>query len=286
MNNNITAMVFTFNEERRLPFVYENLKDFCQIIVFDGGSSDGTEDYCKAKNIKFLLRKEDDNDRINGLIWSYDNSPTDYTLHVYCHYFYPKELLDTFSEIANKGELSAVYHDMVVYRYGKVVQKTIVRRISSACSFYKKSIIDFKNTKIHNELAIQFDEDSMVRLDARDELSLHRFIDEDCQSFTVKTIDYAAREASQKFIAGYTIGFFGLLFKPLWRFSYSYFLRTGTVVRGTPGLIYALMNLIYDYHVCIIIWELCHDLDLKGVIRENELTRLKLIRGMHDSEKK
>jgi len=195
-------------------------------------------------------------------------------------------LLDTFSEIANKGELSAVYHDMVVYRYGKVVQKTIVRRISSACSFYKKSIIDFKNTKIHDELAIQFDEDSMVRLDARDELSLHRFIDEDCQSFTVKTIDYAAREASQKFIAGYTIGFFGLLFKPLWRFSYSYFLRTGTVVRGTPGLIYALMNLIYDYHVCIIIWELCHDLDLKGVIRENELTRLKLIRGMHDSEKK
>ena len=51
MNNNITAMIFTFNEERRLPFIYDNLKEFCQIIVFDGGSSDGTEKFCNDNNI-------------------------------------------------------------------------------------------------------------------------------------------------------------------------------------------------------------------------------------------
>ena len=70
MNKNITAMVFTLNEERRLPYVYENLKNFCKIIVFDGGSTDGTLDYCKNNNIKYLSRPEESNEemRVRGPI--------------------------------------------------------------------------------------------------------------------------------------------------------------------------------------------------------------------------
>lgn len=286
MNRNITAIVFTLNEERRLPYIYENLKDYFPIIVFDGGSTDGTLDYCEKNNIKYLSRpKENDEMRLSGIAWSYEHTPTEYVLHVICSHFYPKELLNRFSEIANENKLSAVYHDVIVYRYGVVVHRPIVRRISSACVFYKKSIINFKNSKIHDELAIQFDKNNMVRLKASDELSLHLIRDEDCQSFNIKTLKYAAVEANQRFRAGQRIGFFGILFKPLLRFFYSYF-RLGSVIRGVPGLIYSVLNLVYDFNVSIILWELCHGLDQQGVIRSNESVRSKLIKNVNDAGKK
>lgn len=283
MNKNITAMVFTLNEERRLPYVYENLKNFCEVIVFDGGSTDGTQEYCENNNIKFLSRpKETDEMRLSGFAWAYANSPTEYVLHVICSHFYPKELLHRFSEIANENKLAAVYHDVVVYRYGAIVHKPIVRRISSGCNFYKKSIINFKNSKIHDELAISFDASTMQRLEARDDLSLHLFQDEDCNSYTIKTLGYAIREANLRFGSGQRIGFFGLLFKPLMKFVYSYF-RCGAFMRGEPGLVYSILNLIYEFHISILLWELCHDLKLQGVYRENGLVRTKLIQAARDA---
>ena len=107
-------------------------------------------------------------------------------MHVLSTHFYPKELLNRFSEIANENKLTAVYHDVIVYRYGVMVHRPIVRRISSACVFYKKNIINFEKSKIHDELAIQFDKNNMVRLEARDELSLHLIRDKIARTLLIK----------------------------------------------------------------------------------------------------
>jgi len=284
VNTNITAMILTFNEERRLPYIYENLKGFCKIIVFDGGSTDGTLDYCKANNIKVVPRPKEGSveKRVEGLFWAISKVQTEYVLHVICSHFYPKELLNCFSDIANDNKLSAVYHDVVIYRYGVVVHKPLLRRVSSACNFYKRNVVNFEKSKIHDEMAIQFDENSMVRLDGTDELSLHLFQDEDCQSYAIKTLGYATTEANQRFNAGQRIGFCGLIFKPLTHFLYGYF-RTGAFVRGKEGLVYSILNLIYEFHIAIILWELCHNLKLKGAITKNGLVREKLIKESNKS---
>jgi|SaaInlStandDraft_5_1057022.scaffolds.fasta_scaffold63085_1 glycosyltransferase involved in cell wall biosynthesis len=288
MNKNITAMVYTYNEEHRLPYVYENLKNFCDVIVYDGGSTDGTLDYCKNNNIKYVMRPKLDDGGflgVNTYAWALKHAPTEYILHVICSHFYPKELLKRFAEVANENMLDAVYHDVIMYRYGVVVHRPLVRRISSACVFYKKSIVTFENSKIHDELAIQFDANKMVRLDAKDKLSLHLFQDDDCHIFTAKNLKYAAVEAGQYFNAGQSVGFYGIIFKPLFRFLYRYF-RSGAFVLGVPGLIHSVSNLMYDFNVRIILWELCNDLDLKGVIRDNDLVRSKLIKNENDLKAK
>jgi len=284
MNKNITAMIATFNEERRLPYVYENLKNFCNIIVFDGGSTDKTFEYCKKENIKFLSRpKVDKGDemRLGDLMWMFKNTPTEYVILVYCAHFYPVELLNCYSKIANENILSAVYQDLIVFRYGTIVHKPFVRRIPSVCNFFKKSIINFEGAKIHDELAIKFDKTNMIRLEAKDELSLHLFQDDDCQSFTTKTIKYAALEAKQQFGASKRLGFLGLLFKPLWRGFYAYF-RSGAVKRGIPGLIYSILNMVYDFQVNIMIWELSNNLDRQGMIKAHGLIRAKLNKDITD----
>lgn len=277
MNKNITAIVFTLNEERRIPAIYQNLKDFCQIIVFDGGSTDGTEAFCKDNSVKFVSRPADVSEmRLQTLRWVYENTPTDYVIHVYCAHFFPARLLNMFAEVANANEEFAVFHDVVIYRYGEVVHRPLFRRISSACVFYKKNIINFQNSKIHDELAIDFDESTMKRLPGRDDLSLHLFQDEDCESFTKKTINYVALEARQRFAAGQRMSGPSLIFEPIGRFIYRY-LRNGSFSKGSKGLVYSILNLIYDFKISIIIWELTNALTLDNAIKKNEDRKAKLI---------
>lgn len=270
MNKNITAIMFSRNEERRIQTVYENFKDFCELIVFDGGSTDGTEAFCKKNRIKFVKRPEGDSwaDRVKSIPWVYENTPTEYVIHVYGAHFYPRPLLEQFAAVANENKRLAVYHDVVIYRYGEVVHRPVVRRIASTCVFCKKSVINFGNAKIHDEFSITFDEKTMVRLPGRDDLSLHLFQDEDCESFTKKTINYEALEARQRFAAGERMNALGLMLGPIGRFLYRYF-RTGSFAQGSKGLVYSILNLIYDFNVSIILWELTNQLTLEDAIRKN-----------------
>lgn len=270
MNKNITAMVFTRNEVKRISAIYQNLKNFCEIIVFDGGSTDGTENFCKQNGIKFILRPEGDEweERVSSLRWVYDSTPTEYVMHVYAAHFFPKTLLKKFAKVADENVKTAVYNDVVIYRYGDVVHRPLFRRISSVCLFYKKSIVNFEKSKIHDELGISFDEKTMIRLPGKDELSLHLFQDEDCESFTKKTINYEVLEARQRFEAGERMTGLKLIFGPVGRFIYRY-LRTGSFTKGSKGLIYSILNLIYDFNASIILWELTNKLTYDDAIKKN-----------------
>lgn len=287
MNKYITAMVYAFNEERRLPIIYENLKDFCHIIVFDGGSTDGTEEFCRRNSIEFVVRPVDSS-YLNqeSLKWVYSKIPTEYVLHVFGAHIFPRQLLNYFSKVAEENKLDAVYHDLVVYRYGEVVHRPLFRRISSACNFYKKSAITFENSIIHNERGLSFNEKTMIRLPGRDELALHLFQDEDCESFSKKTTNYAAMEAKQRFDRGERVGFSGVFFKPLGRFIYRY-IRAGSIVHGSKGLAYAVMNFIYDVNMSIMIWELGNKLTYADAIRKNEERKRQLLKEakLHEGSK-
>lgn len=277
MNKNITAIVFIRNEEKRISAVYENLKDFCPIIVFDGGSTDGTEEFCKKNNIKFVRRPPGNlwEERVKSIPWVYENTPTEYVIHVYGAHFYPRPLLEKFSAIANENKKLAVYHDVVIYRYGEIVHRPIIRRIASTSVFCKKSIINLESAKIHDEFSIEFDEKTMIRLPGRDELSLHLFQDEDCESFTKKTITYEVLEARQRFAAGERMSGFGLLVGPIRRFIYQYF-RAGSFMRGSKGLVYSVLNLIYDFNTSIILWELTNQITYHDAIKSNANKRAQL----------
>lgn len=283
-------MVFTFNEERRLPFVYQNLKNFCDIIVFDGGSTDGTENFCRENNIKFIRRPENavahtqENRQSEGmwpgiLNFAYAHCPTDYVLHVFCAHFFPPALLREFDKVATEGKRMAVYNDVVVWRYGRIVHQAFLRRVSSACVFYKKSIIDFERTKIHDELGISFDEKTMVRLRPDNSNSLYLFQDESYISFTSKTIKYAEIEASQRVKRGESHGLIRGILKALFRFLYSY-VRLGSFKFGSKGLAYAVLNLQYDISIALMSWEQNNSLGGGAPVQKNDEARVALMQEL------
>jgi len=285
MNKSITALVFAFNEERRIRLVLENLSGYCNIIVLDGGSVDATESICREYDVIFLRRPEpspEDEMRLGSLKWAYQQTPTDYVMHVYCSHFYPNELLKTFDQLTQQGNLDAIYHDVVVLRYGQIVHRPVVRRIASACVLYKKSIVNFHESKIHDELAIQFNSKSMVRLKATDSLSLHVFQDEDYLSTEKKHLGYAKTEADQMLRSGYKkVGRYDLLLRPFFKFIYYYF-RSGAFMHGSPGLIYSIALFQYDLSKTTFLWEMQNSMERSQATKANDTLRRKLINCLKD----
>lgn len=279
-NKNITALVFTFNEERRISFILDNLKGYCNIMVFDGGSTDGTEQICKESGVVFMRRPEcspDDEMRLGPLKWVYDQVPTDYVMHVYCSHFYPPSLLESFSRLTQQNNLEAIYHDVIVLRYGHIVHRPFVKRVSAACVFYKKSIINFQNSRIHDELAIKFNSSTMVRLKAIDDLSLHVFQDEDYLSTEKKHSGYAKTEAYQMLRTGHKkVGSYNLFIGPLFRFLYFY-IRSGAILKGLPGLVYATALFQYDISKNTFLWEMQNSLERSQAIEANNALRYELL---------
>lgn len=263
MHQDISVVVFTFNEIRRLPLLYANLKGFASIYVFDGGSTDGTMEFCKKNGIHFLLRPKIASNPFNVLLkedfqFAFDSVPTDYVLIANCSHFYPNQLLQSLSSIADEGSYRAIYHDVIMYRYGRLIHQPFFRRRSSACNFYKKSAVDFSDSILHDPAPVRAGEGEALRLKPINELSIHLFHDEDCSSLNQKHIKYAeieAMEMHEKTLGHPYIGFYGLLISPLFKFIYHY-IRSGAIIRGMPGLIYSISLLELEFNKAIFLWEM------------------------------
>lgn len=282
--NNITAIIFCFNEERRLPYITRNLEGFCRVVVFDGGSTDGSEEYCRRNGIEFYKRPPDETEsRMDSLKWIFTQVHTDYILHVACSHFYPRKLLDEFGKVAARGKVKAVFNDVLIYRYGQIVHRPAFRRIASACNFYQKELVNFEESRIHAELGFKFNSSSMIRLPGLDDLSIRVFQDENCESFHRKTLNYQVREAKEKFKIIAKINVPLLFTKPFIRFIYSY-IRLGSFTKGVPGLVYALTNLVYDINLSIMIWELEKNLDFKNTLAANDSMKLNLLKNMFNRD--
>jgi len=269
MNFNVTATIHSRNELHRLPLVCHNLLGHFPIIVFDGGSTDGTIEWCELNNIRVIRRpiydkKIDHSESSDDRNFIFSHIATPYILTVFCSHLYPQSFLNRLSEIANVGVVDAVFHDVVVYQHGQVVQRPFFRRRSAACIFYKPIIIKPNVHRIHDELGIKFDRQTMVRLPAVDGLSLHLLQNYDSLGFGRKILEYSEVEAYQKFSRGMRVGFLHLWMLPVIRFIYFHF-RRGSVLYGSGGLVYSVLNMINEILINIRMWELQNGVPTSGV---------------------
>jgi hypothetical protein len=192
-----------------------------------------------------------------------------------CSHYYPRDLLNAFLEAAC-NDYDAVYHDVVMWRYGRIVHRPFFRRQSTARIFHKKTAVNFAVAKIHDELGISFNSKTMLRLKAIDKCALHIFQDEDYKSTTAKHLKYAAIEAQDEYLSGKKIGYFSILFRPFYRFLYHY-LRSGAILNGIPGLVYSIAILDIEFAKAIILWELQNKGSREEVVMQNDAIRSRFL---------
>jgi glycosyltransferase involved in cell wall biosynthesis len=272
----ITAVILTRNEAHRLPSIFENLKDFARIEVFDAGSTDGTKELCIANGVKFQLRKVTTLE-VCGAMYkdAFAHVRTPYMLLVSCAHFYPQKLKEAFKAAASEGKYHAVYHDVITYNYGKIVHRPFFRRRSSACNFFRVDAINFEKAVYHNEVAVDVPETLKLYLPPKDDLSFHMFREYDAERDEGQNIYYANLEAKQRFQFGARTSFGRIVFKTVKAFLRQY-IRCGSICYGTEGLIYALKFANLELSIQIKIWEQQNQITLDSIRDENLKQRKKL----------
>jgi glycosyltransferase involved in cell wall biosynthesis len=276
-SSKITAIILTKNEERRLPLILENLKDFAEIVVFDGGSTDNTESICVANGVTFISRPLGLRETVNGDIrFALGKVQTPYVLYVNCSHYYPPLLLDEFKQVAKEGRYSAVYHDIVIYTYGQIVHRPFFRRTSSATNFYRVDAVNFANSIVHNEAPVEVAEYLKWKVPAEDNFAIHLFRDYNVKKAETNHSFYGDMDSTLRFESGIRTSPWLIVWHPLRTFLFQY-IRCGSIRHATAGFIYALLYAQLELNIQIKIWELQNSMDIHSIIRRNLSMRAKML---------
>jgi len=265
----ITAVILTRNEAHRLPSIFENLKGFARIEVYDAGSTDGTKELCIANGVKFQLRNVTTLD-VCGAMYkdAFAHVTTPYMLLVSCAHYYPKKLKNAFKKAALEGKYHAVYHDVITYNYSKIVHRPFFRRRASACNFFRLDAINFEKAIYHNEVAVDVPKNLKLYLPATDSLSIHMFREYDAERDESQTIYYANLEAKQRFEMGVRTNFRIVAYSTVKAFLRQY-IRCGSICYGLEGFIYALKFANLELSIQVKIWEQQNRITLSSIRVKN-----------------
>ena len=262
----ITAIILTKNEAHRLPPIFENLKEFTEIKVFDGGSTDNTKSVCEVNGVEFISRPLELRDIVGGDIkFALERVKTPYVLYVNCSHYYPNKLLEEFKRVAEEGLYSAVYHDVVIYSYAQIVHRPFIRRRSSATNFYRVDAVNFAKTAVHNEAPVDLPEDLKWKVPAEDEYAIHLFRDYNVKKSESNHSFYGDQDAQLRFNSGIRTTPLLMIWRPLKYFLHQYF-RCGSIRYGTAGFIYTVLYAQLEMNIQFKIWELQNQFTLQNLI--------------------
>lgn len=265
----ITAIILTKDEAHRLPLIFNNLSDFADIVVFDGGSTDGTLSVCDAHGVEFVSRPIELRDIVGGDIkFALERVKTPYVLYVNCSHYYPNKLLSEFKRVAEEGQYAAVYHDIVIYTYAQVVHRPFFRRRSSAINFYRVDAVNFANTVVHNEAPVELPDHKKWRVPAKDDYAIHLFRDYNVKKAESNHSFYGDQDAQLRFDSGMRTTPSLIVWRPLKYFLYQYF-RCGSVRYGVAGFVYAVLFAQLEMNIQMKLWELQQGLGMERIIEMN-----------------
>lgn len=159
MKKGITAYVWSYNEEKRLPITLKALEGFDEIIVLDKSSTDRSREIadefgCKVYKLDYFDSfAETDAAKAVQEIWN--SCENDWMFEVTCSDVYHPQLYAWMSKIINEEEdLEAAYIPLYRYSMGFVSKYSTYGAISYQAKLFKKQSFDWTITNLHaNPLA-------------------------------------------------------------------------------------------------------------------------------------
>ena len=197
--SNITVIILTKNEEKRLPFILSVLAHRIPTIVFDGGSTDKTRQIASDFGAKFIVRPKSDTYGYTpkDLSFALDNIDTEYVFFANCSHAYSEELISKYIEVAQAGYYKAVYTGFINYRFGSEVQRSNSKKNCQSCVFYSKSIVDNDKSVIHNEPGLDCPDHLKLVLPPIDNFLIKINSPGSFDQMLIKNTKYARREVDE-----------------------------------------------------------------------------------------
>ena len=202
MNGNITFLIFTYNEEKRISFVVKNFIKYGPVYVLDGGSTDRTKEIAESLGALFFTRPENKEPFIETeAIFNFAKSivKTDWIYWGYTDNIAPKILVEKMIYLSNQDLIKYVNIPLYTYLWGNTdnyIQK------SYAPFLYHKDYVSFKNNYIHGLGRFTGTKDQELFLENKEEYALKHFSVYTLNKFVQGHLRYAETEAMQKFERG------------------------------------------------------------------------------------
>jgi|688.fasta_scaffold466576_2 hypothetical protein len=148
MIDDLTFVIFTKNEEKRIEYVLRNLKGY-NVIVADNNSTDKTQDIVKKYNVELLLRSDNvvyiETKEVLDFIES--NVKTNWIYWGYADELIEQRTLDKITEVIKNDKHDIISINRKNYYYGEFCGDIISSRINR---IFKKGAINFSDNLIHS----------------------------------------------------------------------------------------------------------------------------------------
>jgi glycosyltransferase involved in cell wall biosynthesis len=264
--SNISFILFSYNEEKRIEYIVRNLAPYGQVFVLDDGSTDRTQEIAERFGARFVRRPSDPESKLaeTQLMLDFVKSIiyTDWIFWGYTDNFLPKTLLDKFMEISKQNRHKYVYVPIDTYLWGET-DHPIIR--AAYPNFFHKDYVDFTGNRLHGFGKFLGDKGQILRLPWEKKYAICHYSLYNLEKFVTKHLAYAGFEAEDKIGHGLKFRVIYLLMSPA-RYFYLFYKRGWRA--GVRGLYASMLYSFFRLMVAVRLYELENGLDLQTIEAE------------------
>jgi len=200
--SNISFVIFTYNEEKRISYVIRNFIKYGEVLIMDGGSTDRTKEIIESMGAKYFLRPvinkvQAETQEMFNFVKS--NIKTDWIYWGYADNIAPKTLVEKIVEISNQDNFKIVHIPLYTYLWGNVKNYAIK---AYGPFVFHKDFVDFTNNNIHSMGRFIGNEEQILKLPSKEEYALRHFSTYNLSKFVQAHLRYAEAEALEMFESG------------------------------------------------------------------------------------
>lgn len=230
----ITALLITFNEEKHIDDVIENI-GFCdEIIIVDSYSTDSTiEKIKKYPKVRLILREF--SNYTDQKQFALEQATNEWIIFLDAdERITPKLKEEIKKEIQTKNPASAYYFRRTFMFKDKKLRFSGWQTDKNYRLFKKDKVHFTKDRIVHETLVVDGKSKTL-----KNKLIHYSF--SDYEEYKNKMIKYGKMKALESYRLGKKAKWYHLLFRPLWKFCNHFFLRLG-VLDGEKGIIICYLN--------------------------------------------
>jgi glycosyltransferase involved in cell wall biosynthesis len=272
--SNITFILFTYNEEKRLPFVIRNFSKYGKICLMDGGSTDRTKEIAESMGASFYVRPKStkpNTETVENFNFIKTFLKTDWIYWGYVDNIAPKTLMDKLEEISHQDSIKQVIISLYTYLWGNTKQYALKSR---APFFFHKDFVDFNNNHIHGIGKFIGQKNQQLFLPNVEQYALKHFSTYNVAKFVTGHMRYAEAEALEKFQAGQKFGILKL-FKAM--LGYLWIFGKYNWKNGKLGLLIVLNYMMYRLMTYTRLYEYENNISLESIEENYSLKKEQIL---------
>ena len=276
--SNITFIVFTHNEEKRIGHIIRNFIKYGDVLLLDDGSADRTKEIAEKMGAKIVLRPKvklaedkEMHDFIKQII------KTDWIFWGFSDNLLPKRLLERMAEVSRQSKIKYVQMPIYTYLWGDI--KNVMQKGYSP-RFFMIDHVDFTDNRMHGMGKFLGTKDEIMVLPSKKECAIYHYSSYNLKKFILSHLTYAEIEAQGRFQDGRRFNFLRMLIS-MARYFYIY-IKSG-FRSGALGFLVAMSYSFFRFMMFFQLYELEHGITIEDVEKNYSKSKEELLKEIEGS---